>query len=333
MNQPQVDILLATYNGERYLAEQLDSIIGQTYQNWRLLVNDDGSADGTIDIIRRYGERDSRICLLDLENTVGSAAGNFMALLGYSGSDYVMFCDQDDVWNSDKVGLELTHMLATEKEEGREKPIVVFTDSKIVDENLEDIGGTFSSRAVHDPRQTSLPQLLVDNVAPGCTMMINRPLANLTKRLPMPECVGMHDYWAILLAAALGKVVFVDEVAMQYRQHAGNVIGAPGSRGGSAHAGVLHILRDPRFFREWLSNVRSDAKTFAMRSEMLYRQIADRVPDSTKDVLLRLNTFYERGKLARLKDVFRFRLLKGQRNLYSRATQLVGMLSIPPKRI
>ena len=111
MNSNQIDILLATYNGERYLSEQLDSILKQSCDNWRIFVRDDGSEDGTSTIIERYQKQYSgKIFIIKDEKQNLGACGNFSELLKKSKSDYIMFCDQDDVWKEDKIKITLKKM-------------------------------------------------------------------------------------------------------------------------------------------------------------------------------------------------------------------------------
>lgn len=326
--EPLVEILMATYNGARYLGEQIDSILGQTYTHWRLLVNDDGSSDGTVDIVRAYAEKDDRIQLLSLENERHDAAGNFLALLAVSSAPYVMFCDQDDVWLPNKVQLELEAMRDLEREHSADVPLLVFCDSAIVDANLEPMeGARFSSRALHDPRQTTLSQLLVNNVAQGCAMLMNRLLVLDMTCIPMPECIGMHDYWAIVLAEALGGTRFIDTPLLLYRQHADNVSGAT-KESATAGAGLLHVAKDPSFLKVWAQNIQAEAREFSDRAQTTFDQIGSLAPSNSLAVLNDLRLFYQEGRLSRLSMVSKHKILRGQRNSYSRACQLLGILMV-----
>lgn len=134
---PAVDILLATWNGERYLAEQIDSILAQSYSNWRLLIRDDGSSDGTRDIIGRYvSENPERLELIEGGAPGLGACGNFAYLMAHATSDYVMFCDQDDVWLPHKAERLLEEMQRLEEQHGTDQPLLVHSDLKVVGPDL-----------------------------------------------------------------------------------------------------------------------------------------------------------------------------------------------------
>ncbi|MCX6660415.1 MAG: glycosyltransferase [Candidatus Bathyarchaeota archaeon] len=140
---PQIDVLLATYNGEKYLREQIDSILSQTYKNWNLLVRDDGSSDNTIRIIESYRDLvpDRIVVLKDDLGNLG-VIRNFSKLLGYSHSDYIMLSDQDDMWLPRKIELTYKKMQDLVKKYGDDVPLLVYTDWKVVDVNLSVISNS-----------------------------------------------------------------------------------------------------------------------------------------------------------------------------------------------
>ena len=126
-NNRPIAILMATYNGEKYLREQIDSLLAQTCCDWTLYIQDDGSKDATLDIIKSYD--DERIVLVDVGLTRQGACMNFMSLLNMVESEYYMFCDQDDVWFEDKVELSYMRMKEEELKYGIDRPILVFSDA------------------------------------------------------------------------------------------------------------------------------------------------------------------------------------------------------------
>ena len=139
-------------------------------------------------------------------------------------ADYVMFCDQDDVWHPDKV--RLTLRLMEQVETDLSLPVLVHTDLRVVDGELREMDPSFQHYSGLDGHRPSLPQLLVQNVVTGCTVMINRSFG--AAGLP-PGGGGdmlMHDWWLALIAAAMGRAVFLDRATIDYRQHGGNVVGA-----------------------------------------------------------------------------------------------------------
>jgi glycosyltransferase involved in cell wall biosynthesis len=221
-----VDILLATYNGGKYLEEQINSIFNQNYINWKLLIRDDLSQDKTLEIIAKYKNKfPEKIKIINNYNTRLKVSHNFASLLENSSSDYIMFCDQDDVWLPNKVEITLNKMYEIEKMYGKDKCLLVHTDLKVVDRNLNLISNSFWKYQNLNPKQgNSLKRLLVQNVITGCTMTINKPLKNLS--LPIPQEAIMHDWWIALVAATFGHVAYVEMPTILYRQHYQNDIGA-----------------------------------------------------------------------------------------------------------
>jgi glycosyltransferase involved in cell wall biosynthesis len=219
----KIYILLSTYNGEKYLKEQLDSLFSQNYKDFKLIVRDDGSTDRTKEILNSYD-----IELLSSCENLG-VKKSFETLLKYafenSDADYFMFCDQDDVWNQDKVKLTLQKMYEMEKLY-KNTPILVHTDLEVVDENLHTINPSFMKLQNLNEKKNRLNNLLIQNTITGCTVMINRDLAKLC--LPMSSNAIVHDWWVGLVASYFGKIGYVDDSTIKYRQHTSNTIGAKG---------------------------------------------------------------------------------------------------------
>lgn len=223
---PPIAILLSTYNGLPYLAEQLDSILGQDFPEWCLYIRDDGSTDGTPQVLRRCQEASpGRIFLLEDDPVRLGAAQSFSRLMQAVSADYLMFCDQDDIWLPDKISRTLATMQAMEREHGPDLPLLVHSDLQLVDQRLEVLAPSFWRYQNLDPRRgESLLKLAIQNVVTGCTVMINRRLNELA--LPVPPAACMHDWWTALVAAAFGKIGFISTPLVRYRQHAANKIGA-----------------------------------------------------------------------------------------------------------
>jgi len=216
-----INLLLSTYNGEKYLKEQLDSLLAQTYKNIEIIVRDDGSSDGTLDILNTYD-----VVVLDSSENVGPKK-SFASLLEYAvqntDSDYFMFCDQDDVWNQDKIENIYNRMLELESKY-LDLPLLVHSDLEVVDENLVSIHKSFMYYQHIDAKQNKLNNLLIQNTVTGCTMMINRKLVEIA--LPIPKEAIMHDWWLGLVATKFGKISYLDETTIKYRQHVKNSVGA-----------------------------------------------------------------------------------------------------------
>lgn len=219
-----VDIVMATYNGEKYIREQLDSILNQSYKRIHLVIRDDGSKDNTVEIIKEYkcmyGD-----CIELIEDSVkcGSSKSNFMQAMKYTSANYVMFSDQDDYWLPDKIQHTLDKMLEIEGKIGKDKPILVFGSYKPVDEKLDVIKEKQNKRQ-EAAYKIAFSNLLVQNYINGCLMMVNRILVD--KMGNYDDAILMHDWWAALIAAGGGEIEHIDEVMMLYRQHEGNVVGA-----------------------------------------------------------------------------------------------------------
>lgn len=221
MPQAKIAILMSTYNGEKYLAEQIQSIIRQDYSNWHLYIRDDGSTDNTINLIKEWENKDTRITFLnqDAPGNLG-VTGSFMNLLENTNADYYMFSDQDDYWMKDKISVTLEKMQNSEEDN---LPICVHSNLTVVDANLK--GKTL----MNGPKKywSDFKSLLFSNCVTGCTMMINQPLKELVDFQKInSNKLYMHDWWIALIAAAFGKVVYLNRSTILYRQHQGNVIGS-----------------------------------------------------------------------------------------------------------
>lgn len=219
----KTSILLATYNGKQYLNEQLNSLVSQTHINFEIIAKDDFSSDNTIKILKFYNVK-----ILDTKEKLG-VKGSFSSLLNYAientNSEYFMFCDQDDVWENDKVEKTLVKMQEMEKEFG-DIPLLVHTDLKVVDEKLNTINSSFMNFQNINPMKNKFNNLLMQNIITGCTVMINRKLAQ--KCLPIPDYAMIHDSWIGLVASKFGKIGYMNEGTIKYRQHTSNTIGAKG---------------------------------------------------------------------------------------------------------
>ncbi len=228
MTQQTVTILLATYNGAQHLPAQLDSLLDQTCTDWRLLVRDDGSTDATPSILADYQARfPDRISVVPGAGRNLGASGNFAALMAEADSDFLMFCDQDDIWLPEKIGRTLSAMRELEGRHGTELPLLVHTDLTVTDERLTVVQPSLWRYQHTAPSLSAhLNRVLVQNYATGCTMLFNRAARDLA--LPIPTAAVMHDWWLVLVSAAFGQVGFVDAPLVLYRQHGVNEIGAQG---------------------------------------------------------------------------------------------------------
>lgn len=222
-----VCILLATRNGGPYLAQQLESIARQSFTRWCLFVGDDGSSDDTREIIAHFADtHPGRVELLNAA-PVGSASANFFRLLRRAPrARYYAFCDQDDVWADQKLERLLQECQYLEHAQGADHPCLVYSDLTVVDENLVLMAPSFLRQIRAMPSRVSFRSLLVENLAPGCAMLMNASLVTVFRSWPGPlDDAIMHDWWLALLSEGTGSLLYVDESLVQYRQHAHNALG------------------------------------------------------------------------------------------------------------
>jgi len=222
----KIAILMATYNGEKYICQQIDSILSQTCTDWELYIHDDGSTDNTIAVVESYVEKyPDKIHLIDGKST-GGAKYNFFYMFGQVEAPYYMTCDQDDVWLDKKIELTYDKMLAIEDK--ADVPCLVYTELRVVDSELNTIADTMSEYQSLDCHKRTINQFILQNSVTGCTMMINRALRDKMLRITDIDNTIMHDWWAALVAAQFGKTAFIDEATILYRQHGDNSLGALG---------------------------------------------------------------------------------------------------------
>jgi len=221
----KIDILIATHNGEKYLAEQLNSLLEQTYQNWQAIIHDDNSTDNTSHILRDYASRyPEKFYLIDDNTSFRCPKENFSHLMHFSKSDYLMFCDQDDVWLPNKVELTLLKMLEVEKKQ-KSRPIIVHSDLKIVDHNLKVIAESMSEFQKIPTNLNTLEQILAKSSVTGCTMMLNKKAKEVS--MPIHKLSIMHDWWvAAKVLQNKGEIAYINIPLVLYRQHHSNSVGA-----------------------------------------------------------------------------------------------------------
>ena len=215
----KVNIVLSTYNGAKFLSEQIDSIQAQTFTDWQLLIRDDDSTDKTLDIIAAYTVKDERIRLINEGNRKNlGVIKSFYKLIKDDVADYYFFCDQDDVWLPEKLAI----MLAEATKHDANESLMVYMDLSVVDENLKVINPSMVSSQSHHAN-TSLLAELTENTVTGGVAMINHALV---KRWSSSDSMIMHDWYLALLATATGELVYIDKPGELYRQHDHNVLGA-----------------------------------------------------------------------------------------------------------
>lgn len=282
-----IDIVMATYNGARYISQQLESIIAQRDFFRYIIIHDDGSSDNTPSILRMYQEHYSEVIrIIDLPST-GGAKNNFSLLLQESDAEYIFCADQDDIWLDGKLQVYIDMIKSMESELGSDLPILIHGDLKVIDDKNQAIAESFWNYQNLNPAWSSQFNLtLTQNVVTGCTLLVNRHLLNLA--LPIPKNAIMHDWWLTLVATAFGRVKYIKEPYVCYRQHDNNEIGAKNF----SFKYILKVLRNYRH----VARV-SEKATISQANEFTARY----------GVSIHANAALEFAKLANLKQYSRIR--------------------------
>ncbi|MGM5693738.1 glycosyltransferase family 2 protein [Streptococcus suis] len=296
-----IAIMMATYNGEDYLSQQIDSIISQTYKDWILFIHDDNSKDLTLEILSKYESKVENIYVIrDPEVIGGSSKKNFAAIHKWLTNNfdfnYFMFCDQDDVWLESKI--EHSLKLIKESEELNMKPLLVHTDLKVVDEQLNVLGNSFFKYRALDSNITDINHLLIQNNITGCTMLWNKEL-NMLLNLHTSSVV-MHDWWIALVASAFGKILFLNESTILYRQHGKNVVGA--TKVNTASFIFRRLLGNSRV-REVLLQSFNQASSFLS-------VFGDRLTDKNQKIINTYISIPSKNKFQRVRLAIKYGFLK-----------------------
>lgn len=278
MSVNKVQILMSTYNGEKYINEQLESLLNQEYPNVSILIRDDGSKDSTSSIVEEFKEKHSQIQLIKGKN-VGVISSFFdLVLQADEDADYFAFCDQDDYWKPTK----LSRAISLLEKEDSSTPLLYFSKLDLVDDQLQ-----FLKHSQIPPRGAGLENALIQNIATGCTIVFNRNMLELFKsKVPDVKNVTMHDAWFYLLANAFGKTVYDEESHLLYRQHSSNTLGMANNKLKSA------MIRYKNFQKT------GKEKPFTKQTEEFYRLFKDELSSNQRklveDFLYKRESFVNR---------------------------------------
>lgn len=277
ISSPRVNILLSSYNGERFIAEQLDSLFNQTYSNIAIHIRDDGSTDNTVDLINSCLAHNKPFTLTR-GNNIGVVA-SFLHLLASSGGpgDLYAFCDQDDVWKSEKIAR------AVEKIMNRPVPDRVLYCSRLeyVDEYLKHLDYSLI------PRFVGFSNAVVENIATGCTVVFGETIRQLILE-GTPDDMMMHDWWAYLIASVFGEIVYDDIPSIQYRQH-GNTVTA-------WEPGLVKLRARARGFTKRMK-MREHKGLDSLNQAIHFLEIYPNAPDDAKEIVNTLVKLRANGKI------------------------------------
>ena len=261
----KVHIMLATYNGEKYLREQIDSILAQTYTDWSLYISDDGSDDTTPVIIEEYTDRYPDKIFSMNKSRIGGARKNFIYLFEkVPTADLYMFSDQDDIWLPDKI-----KKMVEAYDRAKSENTLLYSDLTVVDSELNTISETFISDLHYSHKKEFM---MMNNYIPGCVMMLDDKMISSVGKIPK-ECI-MHDWWIAMYATYIGSIIPVNEKLHLYRQHDQNAIGAnQDNLNGDLEKAVKKLKKRKRqnnqFLKEYVSQLSDrDVKLFKRYNRM-----------------------------------------------------------------
>ena len=281
INDKKIAILLATYQGEKFIRQQLESLLSQTNKNWKAFIHDDGSKDNTVEIVSEFCQKYPDYFSLIKGPGCGGAKENFFFLTKMVESEIYMFCDQDDVWKSNKVQITLDEM---EKRAVKEKPCLVFTDLVVVDSHLKVIDKSMSHYQCLSCEKYGLNRAIIQNVVTGCTMMINRCLRDMMIKKCDYKKILMHDWWAALIANAFGEIYYINVPTILYRQHTDNSVGAKKTFSIENMKGIINNQ----------CKVKNALKGTRVQASEFYRVFGVKI----------CNDYAELGKMPKIKRVF-----------------------------
>lgn len=220
-----VSIALCTCNGMPYLRELLKSIAGQSLAPAELVACDDCSIDATLECLDQFSREAAFPVRIYRNSRQLGVIQNFARAISLCRGDYVALCDQDDIWLPDKLAVSLKAIREAEAAGHEDEPVLLHTDLQVVDLFGKVIAPSFMQmQKICHMATEPLKTLLVQNFVTGCTVLINRPL--IKAALPLPENILMHDWWLAMIAASLGRLIFIPRPTVLYRQHGRNAVGA-----------------------------------------------------------------------------------------------------------
>ena len=299
----KIAVLLATYNGEKYLKEQLDSLFVQTITDFVVYARDDGSSDKTLEILQEYTSAfPDRLVLIPKLGNKNGAKYNFFELCREAkktDAEYFMFCDQDDVWYKDKIELTLS-LMEHSKAETPLLPVLIHTDLEVTDSKLNTINNSFVSERALDIKATAPHKLLIQNNVTGCTVMFDRALLEKAVSVAETDNVVLHDWWFSLVASLFGRIVFLDRPTMKYRQHGDNVLGSK-------------KINSVGYIKQRLGNISYIKQTLreaAQQAQLLYDTYAGETAPDVASMLYDFSHIYDHHKPGRIRVLMKYKIYK-----------------------
>lgn len=275
MANPLVSVALATYNGEAFLVEQLESILNQDYQPIEILVSDDCSTDNTSIILQRYAKA-GKIKYFQNDQNLGYVK-NFEKVISYCSGKYIALADQDDIWNQKKIS-RLVQSIGDN--------LLIHSDAVLIDQNGLQMANSFSEASKKMTLPQSLTEVLLNGSVTGCTSLFKRELAD--HALPFPDRLYVHDKWIGVIAFLKNGLTYLHEPLTSYRQHLNNSIGV-------AQTSISVREKISKFFSRRKSNPQFQAFRNALEKERLFVtevKIRALINGSVRNEVLALESFY-----------------------------------------
>lgn len=272
MEDKKVIICMSTYNGEKYIEQQIESLLNQTYKNIDIYVRDDGSKDNTIKILKNY-QNEGKIHFIKGKN-VGVVNSFYECLKEvYKKGDFFAYCDQDDKWHEDKIKRAVIQL----NKEKEDIPVLYFSEFNYCDENLK-----FVNKSSVNKKGTSFENSIVECISFGISEVFNKSLAKKILDSGTKD-ICFHDWWAYMIASGLGKVIYDNEPTVEYRRTGSNV--SPSGKAGIS----LQIYRIKKFVMgKYFKNIRKQINKYKV-------QFSDKLSDKNKKIInmfsLRYNFF------------------------------------------
>ncbi|MCI1632793.1 MAG: glycosyltransferase family 2 protein [Liquorilactobacillus nagelii] len=303
--QPKVAIMMATYNGQKYLDKQIDSILNQTYHNWELFISDDKSKDETLEILKKYQKKDSRIKKIIVNNGVHGPFTNFYNIMRFVKKNYkdefkyFCYCDQDDIWEKSKIEFQVKKIKGFEKE-FIDTPILCYSDLRLMDKNGQKSNKLLSS-FTHIKLENPYNIFFSHRYVWGTTIIHNEALWDLMNiDIRIPNSVS-HDNYIGKYAAAFGKIFYLDKALVNYRRHGDNVSGVP--HGYNFYRGLL------RAFTKFPTVLENHSKTygstlFFIRNVPYKNKLLDELEIALTTGGIRAERFVKEYSICTAKDIF-----------------------------
>lgn len=207
MENSLISIAMCTYNGSRFVKEQLDSILNQTYNNFELIIVDDMSKDDTINIINKYVQKDKRIKFFQNEKNLGFVK-NFEKAISFCLGEYIALADQDDIWKKDKLEVFLQEI---------KDNILIYSDAIVIDENSKNLNKEFIRPEANLVNGKCNKSFIFSNCVSGNTLMFKKEL--IPYILPIPDTISFHDIWIAFVASTIGTITYTEKSYIYYRRY------------------------------------------------------------------------------------------------------------------